>query len=247
MSMAGFDDVRPIVVVWAFATTALAWAAGFGLKRARGNLRRMPELAGEEGFAYALSFILTVPFMMLIVAVVVESTLLLIARIGVSFSAYAAARSAIVWETAEPAGTAETRVRMAAVHALAPFAPGDPSHLIGLDTKVDENTKFAYMGMYRRYCPDGPLSDGYLLRKLVYAHHALSLSCDPPSRWDSSVTAVVVYEHPFSWPIVGRAFGRRAPWGGPTFTYTLRGSATLQNEGPKNDEQTLGISYDSDR
>jgi hypothetical protein len=231
--------------LWAIAIVLLAWALVAASRRARLNWRRLRDLAGEEGFAYSLSFILTIPFLMLIVALVVETTLLLAVHGGTFFAAYAAARSAIVWTTAQPAGTSDTRVRIAAVHAMTPFASGNPTHQLGLDTNVNENTRFAYMGLYRSYVPDGPLGEQYLLRKLVYAHHAIALHFDPPAHFDAPITATIRYEHPFHWRIIGRALGHPAPWGGPYHTYTVQASVTLQNEGARNDEQTLGIRYDS--
>jgi len=189
---------------------------------------------------------MTVPFIMLIVALVVESTLVLGAQAGTFFCAYAAARSAIVWDTAQSPDVAAGRVRLAAIQAMTPFASGNPVHQLGLKIPVDSATRLDYVAMYHSYCPDGPLGDGYLMRKLIYASNALTLSHDPPASWDAATTATVVYEHPFHWRIIGRALGHLAPWGGSTYTSTLTASVTLQNEGAKNDSQTLGIRYDSD-
>jgi hypothetical protein len=246
MDISSHGPAPGLLLIWAGSVILLAGALVAASRRVRANLPKLLlAWRGEEGFAYSLSFILTIPFLMLIVALVIETTLLLAVHTGTFYAAYAGARSAIVWATAQPAGTSDTRVRIAVVHALMPFASGNPVHQEGLDSHVDADTRFAYMGLYHAYCPDGPLGDGYLLCKLVYAHHALALHFEPPAKWDSPITATVRYEHPFHWQIIGRALGHPAPWGSPYYTYTVQASVTLQNEGAKNKAQSLGIRYDS--
>lgn len=234
-----------ILFIWAFSVVIGAVVLVHAIKQIRRNWKRIGELAGEEGFAYTLSFIMTSPFVILLFATIVETTFMLITRTGVFLATYAAARSAIVWETAQPAGLGKSTAERAAVHVMTPFASGNPNHQIGLNSQVQPGQTFAYMGLYHRYCPDGPLGDGYLMNKLVYAHHATRLDYTPPAAWDANITVSLRYEHPFHWRIVGKVLGHPAPWGGPNYTYTLKDSVTLQNEGARNETQSIGIQYDS--
>ncbi len=74
----------------------------------------------EDGLSYTLAFVLTIPLYLLICCMFCEVTLLLLAKFGTVYGAYAGARSAVVWEAMSPS-LREDRVRAAAVTAIAPF------------------------------------------------------------------------------------------------------------------------------
>jgi hypothetical protein len=68
------------------------------LGRARLKLSRLRILAGDErGGVQSLSFVLTLPFFVMILLFIVQVSQLMIGTIVVHYAAFAAARSAIVW------------------------------------------------------------------------------------------------------------------------------------------------------
>jgi hypothetical protein len=228
----------------------LFWAVvAFASACAQGRVRRQAFrglLLGEDGVSYLSGVILIFPVKIMLVALFVELTLLLAATAGAFYATYATARSAIVWLSAEPRSLAAERIRLAAVQAMVPFASSDPRHLV-LSVPVVGADASAYADAYRRYCPGGPLGDGYLANKYRYASLATTVSGPPAApRWNSDVTAALRFEHAIRTPILGRVIGHPAPWGANVYTYTIMASVVLRNEGPRNDSQTLGINYVSE-
>src|SRR4051794_13467293 len=102
-------SVEAIWLLWVSSTLALIWIARAAL--ARTAWREL--LAREEGMAYSLSFVMTIPFLMLILTTVIETALILEAKLGTMYASYAAARAGIVWLSAEPRGLAQEKVRLA--------------------------------------------------------------------------------------------------------------------------------------
>jgi hypothetical protein len=238
----GFDalgSVEAIWLLWAASTLALARVG----RRVLARTPWRPLLAREEGMAYSLSFVLTFPLMMLILTLVIESTLILGAKLGTTYASYAAARAGIVWLSAEPRGLAQEKIRLAAVQNLVPFASGNPRHAVG--GPLSPSSAGEYARAYRDYTRGGVLGRGYLLNKYAYAERATTI-VDPVTspRWDSDVIVTLSYEHAIHTPVIGRGLGHLAPWPGARFyTYTIESTFTLRNEGPRNDSQSLGIDY----
>lgn len=158
----GFDVIDPVSgiwLVWGASTLTMAWAGRRILSRT--SWREL--LAREEGMAYSLSFIMTLPFVMLIVTLVIESTLILGAKLGTTYASYAAARAGIVWLSAEPRSAAQAKIRLAAVQAMVPFASGNPLHSAGNPAPSSQARDYARA--YQGYTRGGVLGQGYLLNK----------------------------------------------------------------------------------
>jgi hypothetical protein len=83
------------------AWLAAAFLAGYllvRLNRSRVELRRLRRLHGDQdGTAQSLSFVLTLPFFVMIMLFIVQVSQLMIGTIVVHYAAFAAARSAVVW------------------------------------------------------------------------------------------------------------------------------------------------------
>ena len=105
------------------AIVFIASVAGlFLLARYVGKPRRAVRVSlSEEGVSYSLSFVLVTPIIMFFCVLVVETVLIHMARIGVSYAAYAGARSAAVWIPAKPVDVRLERITQAVDTALAPF------------------------------------------------------------------------------------------------------------------------------
>ena len=54
----------------------------------------------EDGAAYTLSYVMVIPVYALLICLIIESVLMLTAKLGTVYAAYAAARTASVWSSA---------------------------------------------------------------------------------------------------------------------------------------------------
>ena len=162
---------------------------------------------------------------------------MLSAKLGTVYSAYAGARVATVWSSATSWDDAEDRLERAVVKAFVPFASGSSSRQDDAgDVEMD-----GYFESYSAYV-DEPVSESYVRKKFKNAASSLTITTDgPPSSWNSDITVTVKYECPFRIPGIGRLLGEQGGDGG--YYFPLTSKVTLQNEGPQNDAQELGIGY----
>jgi len=194
----------------------------------------------EEGGAYTLSYVMVMPFVMLFMCLVVETTLMLSAKLGTVYSAYAGARVALVWSSATDWTNAERRIHKAAKQAFVPFASGSSSNR-GSNDSATSSDAGKYYESYSAYV-DESVSEAYVNKKYKNAFSSLDVETNgPPVSWDSDITVTVSYECPFRIPGIGRLLGEEDGNGG--YYFPLTSQATLQNDGPQNDTQTLGIGY----
>ncbi len=99
----------------------------------------------------------------------------------------------------------------------------------------------SYVQAYEAFATDN-VSASYVRAKYKNAQEFLEVKTDgPPPQWNSDITVTVKYRFPFHIPGIGRLFGTQGADGG--FYFDLESQATLQNEGPQNAQQTLGIGY----
>jgi hypothetical protein len=131
-----FESVVDVWLVWAIALVLIGFCSRRVLSRFRlANLRRFH--ACEEGASYALPYVLTFPIFVLLMAVFVQASLILICKLGTVYSAYSAARTFIVWQSAATHfGSSSTmfdyakfKSCRAASMAMVPFASSNPRHL----------------------------------------------------------------------------------------------------------------------
>lgn len=207
---------------------------------------------GERGSSYVLTVALIIPFYATLIAVIIECTLLLVAKIGTTYAACAAARSAAVWLAAD-AEPAQRRymVELAAAQALAPFASGQSRHAITGTASADDQAGSHYVAAYQHYS-GGQAPPEFLLAKHRYARAATTVKWERKVSTATNchrlqdVTVTVTYHCPIQTPGLGRLFGDPAPWPDARFaTREITAQATLQLETPKTRNQTLGIHYDS--
>ena len=137
---------------------------------------------------------------------------------------------------------------LAAAHALAPFASGNPQQLKRPSKALArQDISYAYTQSYFKYAgKDAKVSNNYLVRKLYYARQSMRLFHTAPQAWDSIQRVTVAYEHPFYFPLVGRLLGSTSSTAPGVRVFNLKYTAPLQNEGAKRADQKLGIKYDSD-
>ncbi len=54
----------------------------------------------EDGAAYTLSYVMVIPVYALLICLIIESVLMMTAKLGTVYAAFAAARTASVWSSA---------------------------------------------------------------------------------------------------------------------------------------------------
>ena len=237
--MEPFRSVETIWLLWALSVASLAALSWQALGRLRGKSLAWV-LRGEDGAAYTMSLMMVVPIYLFLLCLVVETTLVLVAKSGSIYAAYQAARAGTVWYSAARPAEAEAKMRQAAIEAFVPFASGTQP-----DRGNVQESKQArkYLDAYAEYVAQ-PAARRYMASKYRYAEKALRVkTLAPPAAWHSDIEAEVNYEYPFSIPGIARLLGEKGADG--NYYFPLTSKATLQNEGPKNETQTVGIRYAS--
>lgn len=204
-------------------------------------------LLEEHGGAYTLSYIMVIPLYILLICIVVETTLVILAKFGTNYAAYAGVRSAIVYFTENKSDIARAMAQKAAVKAFVPFANGYQEP--GAPSSTGES---ANQELYLRAARDYGLNsryENYLRSKYKYAVNHLrvaNLRVDPSQGapqdepWLKDMTVDIEYDFAFHVPIVGQLIGTEREG---EYYYTVQSSARLQSEAPKNKEESLGINY----
>ena len=211
------------------------------------NHYRLPRVPGpatmrrlaidEDGAAYTLTYVMVIPVYALLICLIIESVLMMTAKLGTVYSAFAAARTASVWSSATTWEKTMEKAKWAAMKSMTPFASGTHGGLLNAVT-VDS---LAFQGAYLAYAKK-PISPKYLANKYGYAQGHVKVEIEgPPEHWNSDITAKVTYEFPFNVPGIGRILGRRGFDG--TYYYDITSTATIPNEGPQDDRETIGIGY----
>lgn len=247
----------PIVYLWVFSVgIGVVLLSRLPCPKWRGFTSVIRE---EDGAGYSLSLALLTPLYTLLVCVVIECTLLLVVKIGVTQAAFAAARSASVWLPAEQVGdTSDARlvgmVHLAAVNSLAPFASSLDSHRVSTSTPAGFANSFhevytTFVGGGQKQIRD------YSRQKWNYAFAATNVSFDPPLRelmrprrrdHDEVIEVTVTYEMPFNTSAAGMVFGSPSDLPGANFySRKVSSSFQLQLERPQSGDRSLGIEYDS--
>jgi hypothetical protein len=242
------ESIWLIVLIWSFSLIMMSILLVIWSRRIPEGLKRVRYWNGQEGFAYSLSFIMTIPLMILVFIAFIETTLVMIAQGGVVYAAFVAARSAVVWDAAQPDGIGAEKVHLAAAHALAPFASGNPKHLNRKYQELaSQDISYAYTQAYFKYVgKEAKVSNNYLVRKLYYARQSMRLYHIKSPSWDSIQKVTVSYEHPFYFPLIGRLLGSPSNVAPGVRVFQLKYTSQLQNEGAMRADQKLGIRYDSD-
>lgn len=205
--------------------------------------RPVPSLVtDEDGGAYTLSFVMAMPFLILFICVIVETTFMLAAKIGTVYASFAGARAAIVWDSLDSSGSAESIAQQAAVRAMIPFSSGGVASGSSADSQYSD-----YLKDYsQRIQAAGktPAPPRLLRSKSAYASRAVTVSLQRtprgPNSWDEDLSVDVTYAFPFAVPGVGRMFGTKTSDG---YVYPMTSRTTLPNELPHNEERKLGIQY----
>lgn len=160
------ESVEFVWLIWLTCVVILLVATKFALANMRWKSVR-DFCRDDEGASYALPYVMTLPFLLLIFCCALQGTFILIAKFGTIHAAYAAGRSAIVWQGADPNSNraskdlADFHADRAAVLGMTPFAAGvkmAPVSRMLMTTFPTRGGRDAYIKgrafydpMYRRY------------------------------------------------------------------------------------------------
>lgn len=167
------------------AILGMLWRAGAAGRNKRSG-------SGQQGNA-AIEFALALPFLIMLVLVMAQSSLLMGGNLCVHYAAYCAARSAIVQvpcagDSQEPANVVSdpafsgkmARIKQAAVWAVMPVSCGDteisPSQSVGVTELQKSLTSF--FSQYGK--PPPAWIAGRLARKFSYADEHTTVDMDAP-------------------------------------------------------------------
>lgn len=261
-----FRSVEDVWILWGVSIVLLAFLGRILFRNLsesltkeswRHLLRRF--LQEERGAAYSLSFVLVLPFYVLLVALILETTFTLNAKLGSVYAAFAAARASVVWTTvyeenphaelpvpeSEAIANAETMAHKSAVIALTPFAGGVKTASPG-----GKAERFAaeYARAFENYSNVGikdRVSDGYIKRKFLWAWKNTKITLDydeeQENPWEKEITCTLTYASPFSIPLIGRLLGGKSD--GNEIVRDVVSTARLPNEAPRNRTGSLPINY----
>ena len=210
------------------------------------GLSRLRRLAQEEdGAAYTLSYVMVIPVYALLLCLIIETCMMLAAKLGTVYSAYAAARTASVWSAHTTWEKAKKKAEKSAFKTMTPFASGTQPGRFGGPPLPSFDAE-AYDFVYRRFAKK-PVAKNYLLSKYDYATRHVTVQIEgPPVGSNADITAKVTYDFPFNVPGIGRLLGRRGFDG--RYYFSLTSQATIPNEGPQNEgnptaQNSIGIGY----
>jgi Flp pilus assembly protein TadG len=208
-------------------------------RRRRGIIARFAR--DEEGAAYSLSFVMVIPIYALLICLIIEGALILTAKLGTVYAAFAAARTASVWSSHTTWEKTEEKAQKAALQAMVPFASGTQDFLSNVPDDADTVADGAiYIAAYNVFAKDAQ-STKYLASKYGYASRNVKVEIEgPPTSSDAPIVAKVTYQFPFNIPGIARILGDKGPDG---YFFNISSTATIPNEGPRDNRKTIGIGY----
>ena len=241
---------RSVELVWALWLAAIVGAAIVARYWSTCRIRRSPRdlAACEQGAAYTLGFVITVPIFALLICLVVDLSLILVAKIGTMYAGFAAARSAVVWQpSGVSADVVQRKARIAAVQAMTPFASSAVAH--APSTSVPPEAA-EFVAAHRAYGAN-PGDDAYLTAKYRYAAWATSLNVQGGRTPQENLRVTLDYRTPFHMPGIGRFLGAKQSDGGP-FVMNVKSVVEGESHAPYGPQvggtstdprRPLGISY----
>jgi len=229
---------------WLAGWFAVSVAGLFLLARYVGKPRRaVRSKLSEEGVSYSLSFVLVVPIIMFFCVLVVETVFIHMARIGVSYAAYAGNRSAVVWISAKPEKVRKERITQSVLTALTPFTWNrfdylDPPSAIGTSTALGFGMAYKWLTRDADESRTVPAFDAG--KRYTYASGKMGMSVKDE---EGMSTFRLEYRYRCLFGFAGRILDKdhMAP-----FVIVMEAENTLPTERPGGIEKELGIDYHSE-
>ena len=247
-------NLTDVVIAMAVSAVILTCGVHYAARRSGTPQRWMHLLrelrSSEQGASYTFSLIVSIPFLVFLLAFLIECALLVLTQVGTVYAGYAAARAASVWEPVDATLSGlefgpDAMPRLAAINAMSPFASGLERHRPPDTERFGAGSASEFTESYLDL--PGSLRQPELVRlKWEYASWATNVLVIPQSDDPQAELEVrVSYEAPLVFPVIGRLLGD-VP-GNPDarfFTRTLESTVVFNREGPRTANGTVGIPYD---
>lgn len=238
---------RSVEWIWGLWVISFVVCLGLGYSLRRGAPVTLQALHKEDGAAYAVPYVMTFPLYAMFVGLVIECSLMLIAKVGTMYSAYAATRSAVVWESAKTGSGSSSQQKMqdkaqrAAFLAMVPFASGSSQH--SAQNVSGAELVPAVIAAAQQYRGGRFVNSNYLTRKVRYAasHMKVTSITRESNEPDALLTATVNFDAPFHIPGIGRLLGK--PSGRGYYVMDVVTQVSLPSESPQNAARDIGIRY----
>ena len=256
-------SVEDVWLIWIASITALCILVFFSLRcRNWGSVLHF--FRDERGASYALPYMMTFPIYMIFVCWTVQSSMILIVKIGVMHSAHMAARSAVVWRSADPFSQsrgwelAEEKARQAATVTMVPFASGYRGHtnVYRFDPAGQMRAwraypqAFAYDRLYRQLASHTEAGDSlaksdFVQRKYRYAAAMTTdvVLLETANAFNAELSTEVTFRMPIHVPLAGRLLGKIHETG-QGYIRDISAKSILPLETPESPDRLLGIGYD---
>lgn len=195
----------------------------------------------EVGAAYTLSFVMVMPIYALLMCLIIETALMMTAKLGTVYASFAAARSATVWSSSTSWESTEKKAKLAAVKSMIPFASGTQSLFSSVPTSSTAYRDLPKFMLANEAYAEKPAARKYLMAKYGYAYRNVDVKIDRPTSGSNvPITVTVTYRFPFNVPGIGRLIGERGVDG---YYFTITSKATIPSEDPRDNRKTIGIGY----
>ncbi len=252
---------RDVWALWLVSSSLLCVLVGWALRH-----RNWSSLTGflrdERGAGYMLPYMMTFPIYMIFVSWTIQSSMILIVKFGVIHSAHMAARSAVVWRSADPYSQAkgwqlaQEKARQAATVSMVPFASGYRGHtqlcLLTNPGRFAESAPqaFVYDQLYRQLASHTAAGNSlaksdFVQRKYLYAAAMTTgVALEEQSNdFNRDLSVDVTFRMPIHLPLTGRLLGH-LHWTGRGYYRDISARAVLPLETPESPDRLLGIGYD---
>ena len=125
---------------------------------------------------------------------------------------------------------------------MVPFASGTQNRSIWTRSHRPRHVAngLIYVGVYNAYATK-PESNKYVAAKYrLRQPQRRSRNRGPAEKSDTPITAKVTYRFPFNIPGIARILCDKGPDG---YFFNISSTATIPNEGPRDNRKTIGIGY----
>ncbi len=208
--------------------------------RARSSRRTRREPSPEGGFDYTVNLMVILPLWSILLMAIVETSMVLCAKLGTSYATYAAARSWLAWEF-EGELTAQAKAEQAVWLAMAPFGLGlvtEPSNT-PVSPAVAAGAR-AWAEHYGRTVR-GPVEPAHLER--LYARAARQSRLTVRTLPRAVVAATLVYRYPVRFQLIGRLLGTAVEPSTGRRVWPIETTISLTRQEPLDVDDPFGITY----
>lgn len=241
-------SIWPVLVLWGLCLLVLCGMTAKVLPFVSWQ-RIRTLLSNDEGSAYSIGYLLTLPLYMLFIAFFIELSFIMVCKTGLVYAGFAGARAGIAWSTGNTPAAVDGHVAFVTKRAFVPFASGLTEFRAKTKASASTPDQTQFVTAYRKYnaaIRNDRVFEKYVAAKYRYAFRSVQVQVERKAGesgnpWDEDFTVVVRYAYPFGTLGIGRAIGERGPDG--FYVYPLESRITLKSELPRNADKTLGIEY----